>query len=112
MKPRIDIDIRDDEGKPAELQDANTFEPFEIYLNDERIFTSEKVEELESENASLRGAVEGFAEQNAKLRKELKDVLSLLRLGARSGEGISREWCRERLDYYSDRMRDLGIEVE
>lgn len=49
--------------------------------------------------------------ENAKLREEMKDVLSLLRLGARSGEGISREWCRERLDYYSDRMRDLGIEV-
>ena len=69
MKPRIDIDIHDYEGKPVELQDPNSFEPFEIYLNDERIFTSEKVEELESENASLRGAVEGFAEQNDKLRE-------------------------------------------
>ena len=72
-----------------------------------------ELEELLPENGRWFGAevVEAYVAEIKKLRKELKDVLSLLRLGARSGEGISREWCRERLDYYSDRMRELGIEV-
>ena len=67
--------------------------------------------ELRIEAERLCDDNEHLREENAKLREALKDVLSLLRLGTRSGEGISREWCRERLDYYSDRMSELGIEV-
>lgn len=54
MKPRIDIDICDYEGKTAELCDLSTFEPYEVYINNERVCTSERVEELEDENDELR----------------------------------------------------------
>lgn len=54
MKPRIDIEIHNYEGELEELCDLSTFEPYEVYINNERIYTSEMVEELEAENAKLR----------------------------------------------------------
>ena len=68
------------------------------------------IEGLESENASLRGAVEGFCDQNTKLRELLLDTLM-----------HPREYCEKHGIEYAGwdsanahvdaRLRDLGIEV-
>jgi len=55
MEPRIDITITDHYGDYAELE--CNFRPYEVFVNDERVCTSEKVERLKAENAKLRELV-------------------------------------------------------
>lgn len=56
-------------------------------------------------------SINDLGAENAKLRELVKDMHECFRIGARSGEGISRQWCRELHDTYRDRMQELGIEV-
>ena len=59
-----------------------------IYLADVRI------DELEAENA--------------KLRELCERLLTPYRLGAVTGEGVDKQWCRETYDDGSYRLRELG----
>ena len=50
-------------------------------------------------------------EENAKLRDLCEWLLNPYRLGAVTGEGVDKRWCRETYDGGSYRLRELGIEV-
>lgn len=50
-------------------------------------------------------------EQNDKLIEIAHGMLDLLLLGCVSGEGISREWCRDRYEHYKRRLSEID-EVE
>lgn len=50
--------------------------------------------------------------ENAKLRDLCEWLLNPYRLGAVTGEGVDRQWCRETYDGGSYRLRELGGEVE
>jgi hypothetical protein len=133
MRPRIDIDIRDYEGKTAELRDPSTLESFEIYLNDERVITSERVEELEEENARLREERDMYRDlvgnmvhpdiadqlhaENAKLR-ELADAVKEFVEDThcedcpcrRDCDDNNRIFCVNDFSYHAfARMRELGV---
>lgn len=62
-------------------------------------------------NGELRIEAERLCEENDRLRELVQDMCECFRIGARSGEGIDRQWCRELFDSYVDIMRKLGIEV-
>lgn len=71
---------------------------------------SERITELESENASLRGAVQGLGElcdkykvENAKLRELLHDAAIELYVNGNITDGAT--------ELLFDQMRELGIEV-
>lgn len=49
--------------------------------------------------------------ENAKLRDLCEWLLNPYRLGAVTGEGVDKQWCRETYDGGSYRLRELGIEV-
>ena len=49
--------------------------------------------------------------ENAKLRALCEWLLNPYRLGAVTGEGVDRQWCRETYDGGTYRLRELGIEV-
>ena len=49
--------------------------------------------------------------KNAKLRDLCEWLLNPYRLGAVTGEGVDRQWCRETYDGGSYRLRELGGEV-
>lgn len=66
-----------------------------LYLADVRI------DELEAENAKLQ-------DENAKLRELCERLLTPYRLGAVTGEGVDKQWCRETYDDGSYRLRELG----
>ena len=56
--------------------------------------------------------VEQMKVENAKLRELCEWLLTPYRLGAVTGEGVDRQWCRETYDGGSYRLRELGIEVD
>lgn len=62
-----------------------------LYLADVRI------DELEAENDELRKLCEW--------------LLTPYRLGAVTGEGVDRQWCRETYDGGSYRLRELGVDA-
>lgn len=49
-------------------------------------------------------------DENAKLRELCEWLLNPYRLGAVTGEGIDKQWCRETYDGGSYRLRELGVE--
>ena len=49
--------------------------------------------------------------KNKKLRDLCEWLLNPYRLGAVTGEGVERQWCRETYDGGSYRLRDLTKEV-
>lgn len=63
------------------------------------------IEGLESENASLRGAVEGFCDQNTKLRELCKELLDLCYDAYEQKWGWDDDWA---LAY--ERAKKLGVE--
>ena len=56
--------------------------------------------------------LEDVKAENAKLRELCEWLLTPYRLGAVTGEGVDRQWCRETYDGGSYRLRELGIEVD
>jgi len=71
---------------------------------------------LESENASLRGAVDGLCNENAKLRELVRDVYTLHWNGLDCTECPWFDECDTTggcpwLSIFADRMRELGVEV-
>ncbi len=48
--------------------------------------------------------------ENAKLRELCEWLLTPYRLGAVTGEGVDRQWCRETYDGGSYRLRELGVD--
>lgn len=65
-------------------------------------------------NESVRYVPEYFSaitRENVELRDLCKWLLNPYRLGAVSGEGIDRHWCRETYDGGIDRLRKLGLQV-
>ena len=51
-------------------------------------------------------------EENAKLRELCEWLLNPYRLGAVTGEGVDRQWCRETYDGGTFRLHELGVEVD
>ncbi len=49
--------------------------------------------------------------ENAKLRELCEWLLNPYRLGAVTGEGVDRQWCRETYDGGTFRLRELGVEA-
>lgn len=49
------------------------------------------------------------AERIASLEELVWDMNECFRIGARIGEGISRQWCQELYDSYTDDMRKLEV---
>ena len=56
MNPKIDITITDSHGD-YERPTSDNFEPYEVYVNNERACTPTQLDELESENTKLRELV-------------------------------------------------------
>ena len=52
--------------------------------------------------------VEQMKVENAKLRELCEWLLTPYRLGAVTGEGVDKQWCRETYDGGSYRLRELG----
>ena len=55
--------------------------------------------------------VEQMKVENAKLRELCEWLLTPYRLGAVTGEGVDRQWCRETYDGGSYRLRELGVDA-
>lgn len=51
-------------------------------------------------------------DENDKLRGLCEWLLNPYRLGAVTGEGVDRQWCRETYDGGSYRLRELRVEVD
>lgn len=49
--------------------------------------------------------------ENAKLRELVNDMRACFRIGAER-DGVSKQWCYELFDSYTDKLRELGIEVD
>ena len=67
MNPKIDVTITDSHGDYAMLVSDN-YEPYEVYVNNERFCTSERLDGLGSENDKLRERIEWLEEE---LRKQM-----------------------------------------
>ena len=66
---------------------------------------------LESENSSLRGAVDGFTNENAKLRKLVRDMHALATdHDVYVRYSYSHAWD-EKLVEVEKQMRELGVDV-
>ena len=57
---------------------------------------------------SLVAYVTKLEAENAKLRELCEWLLTPYRLGAVTGEGVDKQWCRETYDGGSYRLRELG----
>ena len=57
-------------------------------------------------------AIDRLDAENAKLRDLCEWLLNPYRLGAVTGEGVDRQWCRETYDGGSYRLRELRVEVD
>ena len=55
--------------------------------------------------------VEQMKVESAKLRELCEWLLTPYRLGAVTGEGVDRQWCRETYDGGSYRLRELGVDA-
>ena len=62
---------------------------------------------LESENSSLRGAVDGFTSENAKLRELVADAWGYINHPA--NDTWTHKKRKEVRDSIGDRMRELGV---
>ena len=60
------------------------------------------------EAKELAKYVSGVLDENAKLRELCEWLLTPYRLGAVTGEGVDKQWCRETYDGGSYRLRELG----
>lgn len=63
------------------------------------------------EAKELAKYVSGVLDENDRLRELCEWLLTPYRLGAVTGEGVDKQWCRETYDGGSYRLRELGIEV-
>ena len=50
-------------------------------------------------------------QENAKLRELCEWLLTPYRLGAVTGEGVDKQWCRETYDGGSYRLRELEVDA-
>lgn len=62
--------------------------------------------------ADREQTIDGLHADNAKLRELCEWLLNPYRLGAVTGEGVDKQWCRETYDEGSYRLRELGMEVD
>lgn len=67
---------------------------------------------IDDELRKLAKDVSDMQAENAKLRELCEWLLNPYRLGAVTGEGVDRQWCRETYDGGTFRLRELGIEVD
>ena len=107
MNPKIDITITDSHGDYAMLVSDN-FEPYEVYVNNERFCTSEQLEELELENAKLRE----LALKNWYIALSEYEALTALNIYDICPDGIAyMAALDDKIITAKDCMRELGIEV-
>ena len=102
MKPKIDITITDTNGAYSSLADG--IEPYEVYVNNEPVCTSERLDELQAENAKLRELVRKYGEDTDQDRCEGCVCKSRCDNG-----DIDECW---QLTEIRELARELGIEVE
>ena len=62
------------------------------------------------EVAYIDRTIADLKDENAKLRELCEWLLNPYRLGAVTGEGVDKQWCRETYDGGSHRLRELGVE--
>ena len=55
--------------------------------------------------------VSGILDENHRLRELCEWLLTPYRLGAVTGEGVDKQWCRETYDGGSYRLRELGVDA-
>ena len=89
---------------------------------------ADAIDRLDADNAKLREERDMYRDlvgmmdhpdlnaqlqaENSKLRDLCEWLLNPYRLGAVTGEGVDRQWCRETYDGGSYRLRELGTEVD
>lgn len=70
-----------------------------------------RAEEMFERGMHYQDIAEVLERENDRLRETAQDMLKCFEIGANSGEGIDRQWCRELFDSYSVKLRELGSEV-
>ena len=68
-----------------------------------------EIDRLRAENAKLRSMRDTWQENDAELRELANSMVDCFQVGARTGEGIDRQWCRELFDSYSAKLGELDI---
>lgn len=59
---------------------------------------------------ALHGEIDRLRDESAELRELCEWLLEPYRLGAVTGEGVDKRWCRETYDGGSYRLRELGVD--
>lgn len=75
----------------------------EVVSTGSRLLTAEDA-------AKVTTHVERLETENAKLKALCEWLLEPYRLGAITGEGVDKRWCRETYDGGSYRLRELGVD--
>ena len=76
----------------------------------ERDAARQELEKIKSKQPSMIGNKER-REVARRLRELAEEMVEMFRIGAFTGEGIDKSWCRELYDKYARRIREaLGVE--
>lgn len=100
MKPKIDITITDTNGAFASL--AYGIEPYEVYINDELICTSERFDELELENERLRERIEYLEEELRKQGSAANKFMAMARTYQEDNKKLCEQVMQLQVDWESE----------
>ena len=75
------------------------------------VITDEQYHEAMSAVSAAKERMAELQAENAKLKALCEWLLEPYRLGAITGEGVDKQWCRETYDGGSYRLHELGKEV-
>lgn len=73
--------------------------------------TDSEVYEQQKREREMQASIKALDDENKKLRDLCEWLLEPYRLGAVTGEGVDKRWCRETYDGGSYRLRELGVEA-
>ena len=75
------------------------------------VLTDQELAEQQRREREMQASIKALDDENAKLRELCEWLLNPYRLGAVTGEGVDKRWCRETYDGGFYRLRELGVEV-
>ena len=79
-------------------------------LRDDLQRANDAVLDAEHDESRAWDRVRKAEAENAKLKALCEWLLEPYRLGAITGEGVDKQWCRETYDGGSYRLRELGVD--